>query len=121
MKNIDQKYIENAFLLFKSGAIDTMEISHCFMEGIRNWLLDQILKTRIQKVMNGQLVGKEHYLQAMERVRFSIWNCGPSFGKDYPPDSCIILFGIHQLYSIEGYERRREGACFITRLISGLQ
>jgi cell filamentation protein len=47
-----------------------MNIAHPFMEGngraMRIWL-DMILKTRLKRVINWQLVDKMLYLQAMER------------------------------------------------------
>ena len=47
-----------------------MNIAHPFMEGngrtMRIWL-DMLLKTRLKKVVNWQLVDKTLYLQAMER------------------------------------------------------
>lgn len=47
-----------------------MNIAHPFMEGngrtMRIWL-DLLLKTKLKKVVNWQLVSKELYLQAMER------------------------------------------------------
>jgi cell filamentation protein len=47
-----------------------MNIAHPFMEGngrtMRIWL-DMLLKTKLKKLVNWQLVGKTLYLQAMER------------------------------------------------------
>lgn len=47
-----------------------MNVAHPFMEGngrtMRIWL-DMILKTKLKKLVNWQLVSKELYLQAMER------------------------------------------------------
>jgi cell filamentation protein len=88
-----------------------MNIAHPFMEGngraMRIWL-DMILKANIKKVVNWQNVGKEIYLQAMDRspindleLRFLLSN---NLTDDI--DNREIIFkGIEQSYYYEGYHQ----------------
>lgn len=87
-----------------------MNIAHPFMEGngraTRIWL-DMILRRRLGKVVDWRLVGKEAYLQAMERspvndleLRFLLQ---PAL-TDRVNDRDVIFKGIEQSYYYEGYE-----------------
>jgi cell filamentation protein len=87
-----------------------MNIAHPFMEGngrtMRIWL-DMILKTNLKKVVDWQNVGKELYLQAMERspindleLRFLLSN---NLTSDIENRE-IIFKGIEQSYYYEGYK-----------------
>lgn len=64
-----EQMLENNFEEIIAKYVE-MNIAHPFLEGsgrtIRIWL-DMLLKKRIAKVVNWQMVGKELYLQAMER------------------------------------------------------
>ena len=84
-----------------------MNIAHPFMEGngraTRIWL-DLILKKRLGKVVNWQLIDKAPYLQAMERspindleLRFLLQ---PAF-TDKVNDHEVIFKGIEQSYYYE--------------------
>jgi cell filamentation protein len=86
-----------------------MNIAHPFMEGngrtMRIWL-DMILKANLKKVLDWQNVGKELYLQAMERspindleLRFLLSN---NLTHDINNRE-IIFKGIEQSYYYEGY------------------
>jgi len=87
-----------------------MNIAHPFMEGngrtMRIWL-DMIFKANLKKVVDWQNVGKELYLQAMERspindleLRFLLNN---NLTSDI--DNREIIFkGIEQSYYYEGYK-----------------
>ena len=88
-----------------------MNIAHPFMEGngrtIRIWL-DLILKKRLNKVINWQLVDKTLYLQAMERspindleIRFLLKENLTSETENRE----IIFKGIEQSYYYEGYKK----------------
>ena len=88
-----------------------MNIAHPFMEGngrtMRIWL-DLILKKRLNKVINWQLVDKTLYLQAMERspindleIRFLLKENLTSETENRE----IIFKGIEQSYYYEGYKR----------------
>lgn len=87
-----------------------MNIAHPFMEGngrtMRIWL-DMILKANLKKVVDWQNVGKELYLQAMERspindleLRFLLSN---NLTRDINNRE-IIFKGIEQSYYYEGYK-----------------
>jgi cell filamentation protein len=87
-----------------------MNIAHPFMEGngrtMRIWL-DMILKANLKKVVDWQNVGKELYLQAMERspindleLRFLLSN---NLTHDINNRE-IIFKGIEQSYYYEGYK-----------------
>jgi cell filamentation protein len=89
-----------------------MNIAHPFREGngraTRIWL-DMILKKRLLRVVDWQKIGKEAYLQAMERspindleLRFLIH---PSL-TDAVDDRELIFKGIEQSYYYEGHEVR---------------
>lgn len=92
-----------------------MNIAHPFMEGngrtMRIWL-DMMLKLRLKKLVNWQFVGKELYLQAMERSPINdlelrtllVANLTDEIGNRE-----IIFKGIEQSYYYEGYEKDQEG------------
>lgn len=88
-----------------------MNIAHPFLEGngrtMRIWL-DMILKKRLKKLVNWQLVDKTLYLQAMERspindleLRFLLMG---NLSNDINNRE-IIFKGIEQSYYYEGYEK----------------
>ena len=88
-----------------------MNISHPFLEGngrtMRIWL-DMILKKKLKKLVNWQLVDKTLYLQAMERspindleLRFLLMG---NLTDDINNRE-IIFKGIEQSYYYEGYEK----------------
>ena len=88
-----------------------INIAHPFMEGngrtMRIWL-DLILKKRLNKVINWQLVDKTLYLQAMERspindleIRFLLKENLTSETENKE----IIFKGIEQSYYYEGYKK----------------
>jgi cell filamentation protein len=91
-----------------------MNVAHPFMEGngrsTRIWL-DMILKARLGRVVDWQLVDKDLYLQAMERspindleLRFLLT---PALTADV--DNREIIFkGIEQSYYYEGYSKKEE-------------
>ena len=90
-----------------------MNIAHPFMEGngrtMRIWL-DLILKKRLNKVINWQLVDKTLYLQAMERspindleIRFLLKENLTSETENRE----IIFKGIEQSYYYEGYKKEK--------------
>ncbi|MCW5211652.1 Fic/DOC family protein [Desulfobulbus sp. TB] len=86
-----------------------MNIAHPFMEGngraMRIWL-DMILKTRLKKVVNWQLVDKVLYLQAMERSPVNDLEIRTLLSvnlTDKINDRKIIFKGIEQSYYYEGY------------------
>ncbi len=88
-----------------------MNIAHPFMEGngrsMRIWL-DMILKKRLQKVVNWQFVGKELYLQAMERSPVNDLELRVLLGDHLTDDIDnreIIFKGIEQSYYYEGYDK----------------
>ena len=88
-----------------------MNIAHPFMEGngrsMRIWL-DMILKKRLQKVVNWQNVGKEAYLQAMERSPVNDLELRVLLGENLTDDVDnreVIFKGIEQSYYYEGYEK----------------
>ncbi len=91
-----------------------MNIAHPFLEGngrtMRIWL-DMILKARLQKVVNWQFVGKEIYLQAMERSPINDLELRTLLGNNLTDDVNnpeIIFKGIEQSYYYEGYKKGEE-------------
>ncbi|MBN2963840.1 Fic family protein [Sulfurospirillum sp. T05] len=87
-----------------------VNIAHPFLEGngrsMRIWL-DMLLKKRLQKVVNWQFVGKEIYLQAMERSPINDLELRTLLGDNLTDDIHnreIIFKGIEQSYYYEGYE-----------------
>jgi cell filamentation protein len=88
-----------------------MNIAHPFMEGngrsMRIWL-DAILKKRINKVVNWQLVDKFLYLQSMERSPINDLELRTLLGQhltDEVDNREIIFKGIEQSYYYEGYKK----------------
>ena len=88
-----------------------MNIAHPFLEGngrsMRIWL-DLILKTRLSKVVNWQLVDKHLYLQAMERSPINDLELRTLLEQNLTEDienREIIFKGIEQSYYYEGYEK----------------
>ena len=86
-----------------------MNIAHPFMEGngraMRIWL-DMILKTRLKKVVNWQLVDKMLYLQAMERSPVNDLEIRTLLSANVTEkinNREIIFKGIEQSYYYEGY------------------
>lgn len=97
-ENIISKYVE-------------MNIAHPFMEGngrtMRLWL-DLMLKRNLKKVVNWQYVGKDLYLQAMERSPVNDLELRTLLGANLTDDidNREILFkGIEQSYYYEGYKK----------------
>lgn len=97
-KEIIAKYVE-------------MNIAHPFMEGngrtMRIWL-DLILKKRLKKVINWQLVDKFLYLQAMERSPINDLELKILLQEhltDEIDNREIIFKGIEQSYYYEGYKK----------------
>jgi len=91
-----------------------MNIAHPFMEGngraMRIWL-DMLLKKRLKKVVNWQLVGKELYLQAMERSPINDLELRTLLAAHLTEDIDnreIIFKGIEQSYYYEGYQKDEE-------------
>ncbi len=88
-----------------------MNIAHPLMEGngrtMRIWL-DTMLKTRIKKLVNWQLVDKVQYLQSMERSPVNDLEIKTLLSKNLTDDINnreIIFKGIEQSYYYEGYEK----------------
>ena len=88
-----------------------MNIAHPFLEGngrtMRIWL-DMILKRRLGKVVNWQLIEKERYLQAMERSPINDLEIRTLIGNSLTDDvenREIIFKGIEQSYYYEGYRK----------------
>ena len=105
-----EQMLENTFEEIIAKYVE-MNIAHPFMEGngrtMRIWL-DLILKKRLNKVINWQLVDKTLYLQAMERspindleIRFLLKENLTSETENRE----IIFKGIEQSYYYEGYKR----------------
>lgn len=93
-----------------------MNIAHPFMEGngrtMRIWL-DQLLKTKLQKVVNWQFVSKELYLQAMERSPINDLELRTLLVANLTDDINnreIIFKGIEQSYYYEGYKKENDEA-----------
>ena len=90
-----------------------MNIAHPFMEGngrtMRIWL-DLILKKRLNKVINWQLVDKTLYLQAMERSPINDLEICFLLKENLTSETEnreIIFKGIEQSYYYEGYKREK--------------
>jgi len=88
-----------------------MNIAHPFLEGngrtMRIWL-DQILKKRLNRVVNWQFVDKHLYLQAMERSPVNdleIRTLLSAHLTDDVDNREILFKGIEQSYYYEGYEK----------------
>ena len=88
-----------------------MNIAHPFMEGngrtMRIWL-DLILKKRLQKVVNWQLIDKTLYLQAMERSPINDLELRTLVFCNLTDDIHnreLIFKGIEQSYYYEGYDK----------------
>jgi len=88
-----------------------MNIAHPFMEGngrsMRIWL-DMLLKTKLQKLVNWQLVPKVSYLQAMERSPINDLELRTLLQANLTDEINnreIIFKGIEQSYYYEGYEK----------------
>ena len=105
-----EQMLENTFEEIIAKYVE-MNIAHPFMEGngrtMRIWL-DLILKKRLNKVINWQLVDKTLYLQAMERspindleIRFLLKENLTSETENRE----IIFKGIEQSYYYEGYKK----------------
>ena len=90
-----------------------MNIAHPFMEGngraTRIWL-DLILKKNLSKVIDWSTVGKDAYLQAMERSPINDLELRvllkPAL-TDKVNDREIIFKGIEHSYFYEGYKKNR--------------
>ncbi|MFZ2968258.1 MAG: Fic family protein [Sulfuricurvum sp.] len=87
-----------------------MNIAHPFMEGngrtMRVWL-DMVLKKNLKKVVNWQNVGKERYLQAMERSPINDLELRTllfAHLTDKTDNREVIFKGIEQSYYYEGLE-----------------
>ena len=100
-EEIAEKYVE-------------MNIAHPFLEGngrtMRIWL-DMLLKTRLGQVVNWQFVGKERYLQAMERSPINDLELRTLLAANLTDDVNnreIIFKGIEQSYYYEGYRKGDE-------------
>jgi cell filamentation protein len=88
-----------------------MNIAHPFMEGngrtMRIWL-DMLLKARLGKVVNWQFIGKELYLQAMERSPINDLELRTLLVANLSNEVNnreIIFKGIEQSYYYEGYKK----------------
>lgn len=91
-----------------------MNIAHPFLEGngrsMRIWL-DMILKNRLNKVVNWQLIDKTLYLQSMERSPVNDLELRTLLKlnlTDKVDDREVIFKGIEQSYYYEGYEKDYE-------------
>jgi len=91
-----------------------MNIAHPFMEGngrtMRIWL-DMLLKAKLKKVVNWQLVDKVLYLQAMERSPINDLEIKTLLSANLTDEINnreIIFKGIEQSYYYEGYEKDEE-------------
>lgn len=101
---------ENSFEAILAKYVE-MNIAHPFMEGngrtMRIWL-DMLLKTRLKKVVNWQLVDKTLYLQAMERSPINDLELRTLLAANLTGDINnreIIFKGIEQSYYYEGYQK----------------
>ncbi|MBC8124256.1 MAG: Fic family protein [Candidatus Kapabacteria bacterium] len=91
-----------------------MNIAHPFLEGngrtMRIWL-DMILKTKLIKLVNWQMVDKTLYLQAMERSPINDLELRTLLAAhltDEIDNREIIMKGIEQSYYYEGYEKEND-------------
>lgn len=101
---------ENTFEDIISKYVE-MNIAHPFLEGngrtMRIWL-DMILKNRLKKVINWQFVGKELYLQAMERSPVNNLELRTLLAANLTDEINnreIIFKSIEQSYYYEGYRK----------------
>ncbi len=104
---------ENTFEEIISKYVE-MNIAHPFMEGngrtMRIWL-DQMLKNKLAKLVNWQFVGKELYLQAMERSPINDLELRTLLIHNLTEDINnreIIFKGIEQSYYYEGYKKEND-------------
>jgi cell filamentation protein len=104
---------ENSFEEIVSKYVE-MNIAHPFMEGngrtMRIWL-DLILKMRLKKMVNWQLIDKTLYLQAMERSPINELEIKTLLANNLTDEINnreIIMKGIEQSYYYEGYEKDNE-------------
>jgi cell filamentation protein len=88
-----------------------MNIAHPFMEGngrtMRIWL-DRILKSKLKKLVNWQMVDKVLYLQAMERSPVNDLELRTLLFDNLTDDINnreLIFKGIEQSYYYEGYSK----------------
>jgi cell filamentation protein len=88
-----------------------MNIAHPFLEGngrtMRIWL-DLILKARLKKMVDWQLIDKHLYLQAMERSPINDLELRTLLATNLTDDITnreIIFKGIEQSYYYEGYQK----------------
>ena len=91
-----------------------MNIAHPFMESngrtMRIWL-DLILKARLKKMVDWQLIDKHLYLQAMERSPINDLELRTLLAANLTDDITnreIIFKGIEQSYYYEGYEKESD-------------
>jgi len=91
-----------------------MNIAHPFMEGngrsMRIWL-DILLKTKLKKVVNWQIVNKELYLQAMERSPINDLELRTLLLNNLTDEINnreILIKGIEQSYYYEGYDKEND-------------
>lgn len=87
-----------------------MNIAHPFLEGngrsMRIWL-DQLLKSRLQKIINREKIDKILYLQAMERSPINDLELRTLLSTHLSSDiesKEVIFKGIEQSYYYEGYQ-----------------
>lgn len=108
-----EKMPENTFEEIIAKYVE-MNIAHPFMEGngrtMRIWL-DRMLKKRLKKVVNWQLVDKILYLQAMERSPINDLELRTLLAAnltDEIDNREIIFKGIEQSYYYEGYRKEED-------------
>lgn len=88
-----------------------INIAHPYMEGngrtMRIWL-DMLLKARLKKMVNCQLVDKDLYLQAMERSPINDLELRTLLNANLTEDINnreVIFKGIEQSFYYEGYKK----------------
>jgi cell filamentation protein len=88
-----------------------MSIAHPFLEGngrsMRLWL-DNLMKTRLKKMVNWQFVDKTLDLQAMERSPINDLELRTLLSANFTDDINnreVIFKGIEQSYYYEGYTK----------------